>query len=40
MVKGKLIADGNQVSVSLHLPNSSDPKKEEWLETLANKIKN
>lgn len=39
MVKGKLIADGNQVSV-LHLPNSSDPKKEEWLETLANKIKN
>lgn len=38
-LKEKLIADGNQVLV-LHLPNSSDPKKEEWLETLANKIKN
>ncbi|USK30847.1 alpha/beta hydrolase [Bacillus sp. CMF21] len=38
-LKEKLMADDNQVSV-LHMPNSSDPKKEEWLETLANKIKN
>ena len=38
-LKEKLIADNHQVSV-LHMPNSSDPKKEEWLETLANKIKN
>jgi len=38
-LKEKLIADDNQVLV-LHMPNSSDPKKEEWLETLANKIKN
>jgi len=38
-LKEKLIADDHQVSV-LHMPNSSDPKKEEWLETLANKIKN
>ncbi|WP_026679411.1 RBBP9/YdeN family alpha/beta hydrolase [Fictibacillus gelatini] len=38
-LKDKLIADGNQVSV-LHMPNSSDPKKEEWLKTLANSIKN
>ncbi|WP_261134841.1 alpha/beta hydrolase [Bacillus sp. Marseille-Q3570] len=38
-LKEKLIADDNQVSV-LHMPNSSDPKKEEWLETLTNKIKN
>lgn len=38
-LKEKLIADDNQVSV-LHMPNSSDPKKEEWLETLANNIKN
>ncbi|WP_445491717.1 RBBP9/YdeN family alpha/beta hydrolase [Niallia sp. 03133] len=38
-LKEKLITDGNQVSV-LHLPNSSDPKKEEWLETLADNIKN
>ena len=38
-LKEKLMADDHQVSV-LHMPNSSDPKKEEWLETLANKIKN
>ncbi|WP_460151553.1 RBBP9/YdeN family alpha/beta hydrolase, partial [Priestia megaterium] len=38
-LKEKLIADNHQVSV-LHMPNSSDPKKEEWLKTLANKIKN
>ncbi|MGE7718200.1 hypothetical protein SAMN04487776_12325 [Priestia megaterium] len=38
-LKGKLIVDDHQVSV-LHMPNSSDPKKEDWLETLANKIKN
>jgi len=38
-LKEKLIADDHQVSV-LHLPNSSDPKKEEWLKTLATKIKN
>jgi uncharacterized protein len=38
-LKGKLIADDHQVSV-LHMPNSSNPKKEDWLETLANKIKN
>ncbi|MGP7816556.1 RBBP9/YdeN family alpha/beta hydrolase [Niallia sp. 01092] len=38
-LKEKLIADDYQVLV-LHMPNSSDPKKEEWLETLANKIKN
>ncbi|MFF2445278.1 alpha/beta hydrolase, partial [Priestia megaterium] len=37
-LKGKLIADDHQVSV-LHMPNSSNPKKEDWLETLANKIK-
>ncbi|MGG0848887.1 RBBP9/YdeN family alpha/beta hydrolase [Peribacillus simplex] len=37
-LKEKLIADDNQVLV-LHMPSSSDPKKEEWLETLANKIK-
>ncbi|WP_226530380.1 RBBP9/YdeN family alpha/beta hydrolase [Metabacillus niabensis] len=38
-LKEKLIADGNQVSV-LHMPNSSDPNKEEWLDTLTNEIKN
>lgn len=38
-LKEKLIADNHQVLV-LQMPNSSDPKKEEWLETLANKIKN
>ena len=38
MVKRKILADDHQVSV-LHLPNSSDPKKEEWLKTLATKIK-
>jgi uncharacterized protein len=38
-LKEKLVADDHQVSV-LHMPNSSDPKKEEWLETLANNIKN
>ncbi|MGE1114679.1 RBBP9/YdeN family alpha/beta hydrolase [Priestia megaterium] len=38
-LKEKLIADAHQVSVP-HMPNSSDPKKEEWLETLTNKIKN
>ncbi|MGW9019166.1 RBBP9/YdeN family alpha/beta hydrolase [Priestia megaterium] len=38
-LKEKLIADDHQVSI-LQMPNSSDPKKEEWLETLANKIKN
>ncbi|CAH0325406.1 RBBP9/YdeN family alpha/beta hydrolase [Priestia megaterium] len=38
-LKEKLIADDHQVSV-LHMRISSDPQKEEWLETLANKIKN
>ncbi|MDD1515816.1 RBBP9/YdeN family alpha/beta hydrolase [Priestia megaterium] len=37
-LKEKLLADDHQVSV-LHMPNSSDPKKEEWLKTLTNKIK-
>ncbi|MBM7645922.1 putative alpha/beta hydrolase family esterase [Scopulibacillus daqui] len=36
-LKEKLIADDHQASV-LHMPNSSDPKKEEWLKTLANRI--
>ncbi|MED4267851.1 RBBP9/YdeN family alpha/beta hydrolase [Priestia megaterium] len=38
-LKEKLMADDHQVSV-LHMPNSSAPEKGEWLETLANKIKN
>jgi len=38
-LKEKLIADDHQVSV-LEMPSSSEPKKEEWLETLNNKIKN
>jgi len=38
-LKEKLAEDDNQVSV-LHMPNSSDPNREEWLETLANHIKN
>ncbi|MGC9934497.1 RBBP9/YdeN family alpha/beta hydrolase [Priestia aryabhattai] len=37
-LKEKLIADNHEVSV-LQMPNSSDPKKEEWLETLANKVR-
>lgn len=37
-LKEKLLADDHQVSV-LHMPNSSNPKKEEWLKTLTNKIK-
>ena len=37
-LKEKLMADDHQVSV-LHMPNSSAPEKGEWLETLANKIK-
>ncbi|WP_426451986.1 RBBP9/YdeN family alpha/beta hydrolase [Paenibacillus sp. S-38] len=37
-LKETLLADDHQVSV-LHMPNSSDPRLEEWLDTLANSIK-
>jgi predicted alpha/beta hydrolase family esterase len=37
-LKDKLIADDHQVSV-LHMPNSSNPRQEEWLDTLASSIK-
>ncbi|MCZ8517850.1 MULTISPECIES: RBBP9/YdeN family alpha/beta hydrolase [Paenibacillus] len=37
-LKEALLADDHQVSV-LDMPNSSDPRKEEWLDTLAKGIK-
>lgn len=38
-LKEKIVDDETQVSI-LQLPNSSNPKKEEWLETLKTEIKN
>ncbi|MCO7125170.1 alpha/beta hydrolase [Sporolactobacillus shoreicorticis] len=38
-LKEKLKADGHQVLIP-HMPNSSSPDKEEWLEALVNEIKN
>jgi predicted alpha/beta hydrolase family esterase len=37
-LKDKLITDDHQVSV-LHMPNSSNPRPKEWLDTLAISIK-